>query len=179
MLRRIAGGNSLHVRIKGKPGIWAATVALLALPAAADARATAKMPVDLVIPAGCQVTTRPLDFGTVTIANLPADATSVISLRCAPGTAYVVQLDNGLHASGTQRRMYAGPVGAVAALRYVTYNLYRDAARSQVWTAQTGQVVSGIAPADGLASLTVYGRMPMNVVLPTGYRDTVTVTVSF
>jgi len=166
----------VNVRFGVAIGLSAA-LALLAAPCAAAGRATHQMPVSLTIPAGCQVITRPLDFGTVTITSLPVDSTSVISLRCAPGTAYSVQLDNGQNASGSQRRMYAGPVGVVPAIRYVTYNLYRDGARSLAWTAAT--IASGIAPANGQVDLNVYGRMPVNVVLPTGYRDSVTVTVSF
>jgi spore coat protein U-like protein len=40
-------------------------------------------------------------------------------------------------------------------------------------------LVSGVAPANGLVNATVYGRMPINLVQPVPYRDTVTVTVTF
>lgn len=147
------------------------------LPASAG-QATNEMAVSVVIPEGCQVTTRPLSFGTVTILSAAVDATSTITLQCAPGTAYSVALDGGLHASGSQRRMYAGP-GGFAALRYVNYHLYRNAARTLSWGSTAGQTVGGVAPANGAIDLIVYGRMPGAIVLPTAYHDTVTVTVSF
>lgn len=165
----------------GRLGLFCLMAApMLLQPAIASAagQATHQMPVEVTVPAGCTVRAQRVDFGSVTVATLPRDATGTIELRCAPGTSYTVALDNGLHASAAQRRMYAGAVG-LPLLRYVTYNLYRDAARTQPWTAAAGQVVSGTAPANGLVNVTVFGRMPLNLVMAVPYRDTVTVTVNF
>lgn len=153
-------------------------MALAGSPCLAAGKATSQMRVQVTVPAGCQVTTRPLQFGSVAILSGAVDATTTISLRCAPGTAYSIGLDNGLHETGSQRRMYADGVG-FAGLRYVNYNLYRNAARTLVWGSTLGQTVSGTAPANGRVDVTVFGRMPAAIVLPTDYQDTVTVTVTF
>ncbi|HYP69685.1 MAG TPA: spore coat U domain-containing protein, partial [Variovorax sp.] len=101
------------------------------------------------------------------------DSTSTITLNCPPNTAWWMGLNNGLHASGTQRRMI-GPTGDL-----VSYELYRDNARAQRWGSTQGtDTVSGSG--GSTASVTVYGRVPAQTgVTPGTYSDTITVTLTY
>lgn len=122
----------------------------------------------------CRMTTEPLAFGTVNIFSGQVDATATIRLRCGPAVAYSVALDNGQNYNG-QRRM----VGGTGFFAYVPYQIYRNAARTQVWGATAGNLVTGTTPANGQVTLTAYGRVPNSIVLPRAYTDVVTVTVNF
>lgn len=128
----------------------------------------------LDVDTSCRLTTEPLAFGTVNIFSGQVDATASIRLRCGPAVAYSVAIDNGLYYNG-QRRMWSG--GTFFA--YVPYQIYRNAARTQVWGATAGNVVTGITPVNGQVTLTAYGRVPNSIVIPRAYIDTVTVTVNF
>jgi spore coat protein U-like protein len=86
-----------------------------------------------------------------------------------------VAIDNGQNFNG-QRRMSNGTGGFFA---YVPYQIYRNAARTQVWGSTAGTLVSGTTPVTGDVTLTAYGRVPNSIVLPRDYVDTVTVTVNF
>lgn len=131
---------------------------------------TARIDVDT----SCRMTTEPLAFGTVNILSGQVDATATIRLRCGPAVAYSVALDNGQNFNG-QRRMSNG----IGIFTYVPYQIYRNAARTQVWGATPATMVSGITPANGQATLTAYGRVPNSLVFPRAYADVVTVTVNF
>src|SRR5690606_643724 len=55
------------------------------------------------------------------------DTTALVSPQCTNTTPYQLGLDNGLYAVGNLRRMRS------SGGRHVSYELYRDAARSQRW----------------------------------------------
>jgi spore coat protein U-like protein len=151
-------------------------VAFLATPMSVAAKtATNTMTARLQVDASCRLTTEPLTFGNVNIFTAQVDATARIQLRCGPAVAYSVAIDNGLNFNG-QRRMFNGVGGWFA---YVPYEIYRNAARSQVWGATLATMVTGTTPANGQVTLTAYGRVPSTIVLPRDYVDTVTVTVNF
>lgn len=121
----------------------------------------------------CAVSASTLDFGTVGVLLANTDGTSSLSVQCANGVAYQVGLDNGQHASGSTRRMQ-GPGGLV------TYELYRNTARTQRWgTTLNSDTVSGNGTG-GNQTLTVYGRVPTQTTPSAGtYNDTITVTVTY
>lgn len=98
-------------------------------------------------------------------------STGNMQMVCTTGTAYTVSLDNGLHASGAQRRMI-GPAGA-----FINYNLFQDAPRATAWAAGTPLAATGAGtPVD----LIVYGRVPAQTTPAAGaYADTVTMTVTW
>lgn len=123
----------------------------------------------------CRLAADPLSFGSTNILSGQIDATTTIRLSCGPAVAYSVAIDNGQNYNG-QRRMSNGTGGLFS---YVSYQIYRNAARTQVWGATTGTMVTGTTPANGQATLTAYGRVPASIVLPREYADTVTVTVNF
>lgn len=151
--------------------------ALGAAPIAAFAdTVTNTMTARLQVDTSCRVFTEPLQFGDANIFSGIVDATANIRLSCGPAVAYSVAIDNGQNFSGGNRRMFNGAGGWFA---YVRYQIYRDAARTQVWGATPGTVVTGITPVDGEVTLTAYGRVPNSIVLPRAYVDVVTVTVNF
>lgn len=137
--------------------------------------ATATIDADLRVDTSCRLNTEMLAFGNATIFTGQIDAIAQFRLSCGPAVAYTVAIDNGLNFNG-QRRMANGNGGAFA---YVPYQIYRNAARTQVWGSTAGTLVTGVTPIDGEVTLTAYGRVPASIVLPRVYIDTVTVTVNF
>lgn len=129
------------------------------------------------VPNNCTISTATnLDFGTVPgRIDANRDQTSTFTFTCTGRTAWNVALNNGQNAVGSTRRMRLGTTA-----RYVTYELYRNAARTQRWGATTGtDTVPGTGSGSAQA-LTVFGRIPVTQVVPAGtYRDTVTVTVTY
>ena len=149
----------------------------LTVPAAAiAATATGRMNVRIAIQAACEVvSTSDLDFGTVTALSATLDRTSTLSVKCSNTTPYNIGLSVGT-AGGTvsQRRMSAGSTD------YVTYSLYRDASRTQLWGETLGTDVQTSTGTGTAQSFTVYGRVPaQNSPAPGTYSDVVTVTVTY
>jgi len=129
------------------------------------------------VPTDCRIAqVSNLDFGTVASVRAPVDMTSQVVVRCPQGTAWNLAIGNGSHAAGTTRRMRS------AAGNYVTYELYRNAARSQRWgTALGTDTVSGTGAGDNNPqSVTVHGRVPAQGPAAGGaYADTVTITLTY
>lgn len=129
------------------------------------------------VPNNCAISVADeLAFGTAPgFISSNRDQTSTITFTCTGRTAWNAALDNGQNALGTTRRMRIGATG-----NYVTYELYRDPARSQRWGATIG---SNTVPGTGTGtaqSLTVYGRVPAPQTVPAGsYSDVVTITVTY
>lgn len=138
---------------------------------------------NFIIPGSCQmVTTNDVNFGTLDGGTLAThrDATGSITVKCTSGTDYTVYLGAGLNAS-TTRQMRNGTA-------YLPYQLYKNAARSQVWDNTGGPGIVG--GSGGVSStgtntnqnMTVYGRIPAGTVVPGfegTYTDTVVVTVAY
>jgi spore coat protein U-like protein len=129
----------------------------------------------------CTVTVTPLAFGVYTPGQSgPLDAVADISVRCVaqPGT-YAVSIGPGLSGDQLNRSMTA-PGGYV-----LDYNLYRDAARTQVWGNGIAPtfVVTGNRPSVGRPTVNVhplYGRIfASQTPDPGSYTDSLVVTVLF
>lgn len=152
-------------------------VALLLLLAGSEARAALD----------CSVTTPGLAFGNYD-ASLPGptDIAADLTVNCTRAfldpwnVSYTLSLSRGTSGSYASRQMSSGP-------SRLSYNLYRDASRSQVWgdgTASTG-VVGGSMRFNffqfaNSASYTAYGRIPARQdVNPGGYTDSIVVTITF
>jgi spore coat protein U-like protein len=96
--------------------------------------------------------------------------------------AYVVALSSTNSSSPATRWLAAGPLR-------LYYNLYRNAARTEIWGNGTGGsfVVSGsLKPGPGVGNetrsetYTVYGRVPEQQDADTGdYSDTIVITLTF
>ena len=169
ILRSVSSGTRLILAT--------AVAAFAAAPIAASAKTlTNTMDARLRVDTSCRLTTEPLHFGNVNIFSGIVDTTANLRLQCGPAVAYSVAIDNGQNANGAQRRMSNGAGGFFA---FVNYQIYRNAARTQVWGSTAGNLVTGTTPANGQVTLTAYGRVPNSIVLPRDYVDVVTVTVNF
>lgn len=129
----------------------------------------------------CSVTVTPLAFGIYTPGTTaPLDSVADISVRCVaqPGS-YTVTIGAGISGNQLARTLSAG------AGNLLSYNLFRDAARTQVWGDGTPPtfVVSGSRDRVGRPTVNVHplygriyaGQMPD----PGSYTDSVVVTVLF
>jgi spore coat protein U-like protein len=129
-----------------------------------------------------------VNFGVYNpVATLPTDGAGTVSLQCnwvGPGgaehVAYVVTLSTGVSGGYAARTMVSGA-------DTLTYNLYVDAARTQVWGNGSGGTavwsgsfnVSNGRPVQ-IVTATDYGRIPAGQDAAAGtYSDTITVTVDF
>ncbi len=125
----------------------------------------------------CTVVTTALDFGSQTDLTAAYDAANSIGVTCTAGTVYEVGLNGGLSgaADPTQRRM----TNAATPL-YVTYGVYRDAARTQPWGNTPGSNTMSATGTGSAQTLTGYGRVPAQTT-PNAltYTDTVVVTVTY
>jgi spore coat protein U-like protein len=101
----------------------------------------------------------------------PTDTAGSMTYTCT--STALVFLSTGSSGNYTQRTMLSGT-------NSLGYNLYTDAARTQVW----GDLFNGgtiqVAPAGVPATLSVYGRIPAGQNVATGsYTDSITVTFFF
>jgi spore coat protein U-like protein len=150
---------------------------ILALPAGASAAtATGRMNVRITIQAACEVvSSSDLDFGSVTSTGSAIDQSSTIAVKCSNATPYNLGLGLGSGGSSTTaRKMSAG--GA----EFVSYGLYRDAARSQPWGETIGTDTATATGTGSNQNFTVYGRVNSQTTpAPGSYSDVVTVTVTY
>ncbi|MBY0611109.1 MAG: spore coat U domain-containing protein [Beijerinckiaceae bacterium] len=131
----------------------------------------------------CLISAANLNFGTVGIIASNIDALGSIGLQCTSNSPWAVSLDNGLNASGSQRRMRLGATGS-----YISYGLYVDAARSAAWqatssplacTSGAGTCLLGVGTG-GAQIGSVYARVPPQATPAVGaYSDTVVMTVNY
>ncbi|MDG2526774.1 spore coat U domain-containing protein [Stenotrophomonas sp. HITSZ_GD] len=120
--------------------------------------------------------TSDLDFGTVTAPAIAGnlDRTTTLGLTCTNQTAWNIGLDNGANASSSTRRMRLGSTGS-----YVSYELYRDSARTQRWGTTIGTDTQAGTGTGSAQTVTVYGRVPPQQPAAGSYTDTVTVTITY
>ena len=158
-----------------RPTALLAAVALLgALPAAAS---------------DCTASATSISFGVYDpVVALPDDSTGTLTVTCSYSEsgvkhpAYTVALSSGNGVSSATRWLAAGPFR-------LYYNLYRDAARTQIWgDGTTGSYVQSgtLRPGPGVgnhtrsAAYTVYGRMPAQQDAASGdYTDIIVFTLTF
>ncbi len=153
-------------------------VALMAAAGAGSAQAataTGSMNVQITILASCDVVSASdLNFGSTAAIASAIDQTSTITVKCSSTTPYNVGISLGSGGGSTSaRRLVNGG-------NFVTYALYRDSGRTQLWGDTVGtDTVSGTGSGAN-QSLTVYGRVGAQTVPPPGtYTDVVTVTVTY
>lgn len=127
--------------------------------------------------AQCSVSTSGVAFGTydVLVAS-PLDTTGTVTFSCLLALLPKISLSTGSSGGFAPRTMKKGGVGEPLA-----YNLYLNAARTNIWGDGTGGtgLYQPLVVLLG-ATLTVYGRVPANANVSTGaYSDTVVVTLFF
>ncbi len=120
-----------------------------------------------------------VNFGTYDVFNSsPTKATGSITYQCKKvGGIQLMVMDLSTGSSGTftNRTLRTGS-------NVLNYNLYPDAANSQVWGDGTGTTYQySIDPVDQkVYTLTVYGTIPAGQDVGVGsYTDTITVTMNF
>jgi spore coat protein U-like protein len=127
----------------------------------------------------CSVTTTPVSFGSYdvfTSTDLPS--TGSIRYQCAnlSWSTLTVYLSKGSAASNNPRQMVSGA-------NRLNYNLYLDAAHTQIWGDPNPNSYSQFywgAGGNPNVTLTVYGLIPALQDVATGsYTDSVTATVNF
>jgi spore coat protein U-like protein len=157
--------------------VSAATLcALLARPARAGS-ATNTLTVNATVLGICTIDPATLAFGNYdSTANL--DVSTNITVHCTQGSSYWIGLGLGSNFTGTTRRMANGGTN------YLTYELYRDNARTQVWNnadpAPTPPHSSAGSPGYTAYTTPVYGRVPLGQIAAMGgYTDSVVMTVNF
>jgi len=127
----------------------------------------------------CSITTTPVAFGVydpvVGNATAPLDGTGSVVVTCTKGAGTRIDLNNGGNFASGSRRMAAG------AGNFLTYQLYKDTARTTVWGSggSAGQAIAG-APSKAPRTFTVFGRVPAGQDVSAGsYADTVVATINF
>ncbi|MBA2356423.1 MAG: spore coat protein U domain-containing protein [Acidobacteria bacterium] len=141
----------------------------------AAAQTTANLTVTATVIANCTVSTGTVAFGDYDpTASAAVDASGTFDVACTQGTLATVGLGAGQNALAGARRLLSGT-------SYLTYELYKDAARSAVWGAAGGATLAlASAPSNAARTVTVYGRVAGAQNVPTGaYGDTVVISVTF
>ena len=157
--------------------VASAALGAMATPSAFAGSKTASFDVTLTVQNDCSIAANPMNFGSTGVLDQNLDQSSSLSVTCTKGTAYNVALDAGTATGSTvagRKLVNAGGDASVA------FNLYRDAARTQVWGMTTDtDTVSGTGTGAN-QSLTVYGRVPSQDTPAAGtYSSTITATVVF
>lgn len=136
--------------------------------------------VTATVASACTVSATTLNFGSAidpTVAALPIDATSTMTVLCTATTPYSIALNAGVNAGGASN--FAARTLKNGA-KTLGYQLYLDALHVTVWGDGTA---SSVLPGVGLGvnqTLTIYGRLPsLSGAAPGSYTDTVTVTISY
>jgi spore coat protein U-like protein len=127
--------------------------------------------------AACTITTTNMAFGNYNVFSTTAlNSTSTITYRCGTDSNISVMLSTGSSGSFNPRTM-------LRVAEPLNYNLYRNAARTNIWgdgTGGTQYYTRANPPNDTNVVLTVYGRIPaLQDVSAGGYLDYVTATINF
>jgi spore coat protein U-like protein len=128
--------------------------------------------------AGCSVSTSPLVFGTYNVFSAtPVDSTATVSYRCnGNADGVLVAITKGQSPTFLPRQLGKGT-------ERLSYNLFRDAARTSVWGDFTGgtSALNDLNPPNNKeVDVTIFGRIPPGQDISAGsYADTVTVVVLF
>lgn len=130
----------------------------------------------------CTVTASGVSFGNYNpLSSTANDVTGTVRVNCtlllALAGSFTVDLSAGASGSTSQRRLRRGTDS-------LTYNLYTDAARTQIWGDGAGgstRVTRNFAALLSFAdTMTVYARLPARQNVSAGnYSDTIIVTVTY
>ncbi|MEO8215872.1 MAG: spore coat U domain-containing protein [Acidobacteriota bacterium] len=128
----------------------------------------------------CTATTTDLNFGAydplVINAITPKDSSSAVTVYCTKGVASILTMGGGANASGAVRRMRTGVNG------YLSYEIYKDGARSIIWNATNTNSATSTSKSTPLGggAFTAFGRIPAGQdPVPGNYADVMTVTVNY
>jgi spore coat protein U-like protein len=140
--------------------------------------ASTNLNVTATVNGNCTITTSAVAFSSYDPVGAHAatdlDGTGTVSVTCTKGAGTRIDLGLGSNAAGSTRRMASGT-------ERLTYELYKDSGRTQVWGSGTtnGNNI-GAAPSRATRNVTVYGRVPAAQDVAAGsYTDTVVATINF
>lgn len=153
----------------------AAIAASPALAAGATGQTTQNtVDVKLNVNTSCSVTTKALDFGTVTSVTGGKTATSATTVKCTPGAAFTMYVDSGKGSVGTQRKMKSTNATITDTVDYAVY-------QSDGATAWPTTGVAGTGASDGSdVPMTLVGKLTQATeVKAAPYADTLTVTIDY
>lgn len=152
----------------------AALAATVASPALAGPNGTVTRTMDVVlnVTTSCTMTTdTTMDFGFLTSVTAGTTSTVGGAVKCTPGAAYTVKVDNGVNAgAGTQRKMIR--TGGTAT---VDYNVFQSDG-STAWPA------AGIAGSGTGVDVpfTMIGKLAQTTEVAAGaYTDKLTITLDY
>ena len=126
----------------------------------------------------CTISVTAVAFGTYNVFTAtPDDSTGTITYRCNRTAANVwIALSDGSSSTFTPRTMRKGA-------EILSYNLYRNAARTNVWgdgSGGTSVYTRANPPNNSNVNLTIYGRIPAGQDVSAGsYTDTVSAVINF
>jgi spore coat protein U-like protein len=158
---------------------YAVAIGLAAVAASVSAAtATGSFTVQAVINSACNVAATTLNFGTYNPGGASAlTGSSTVSVYCTSGSAYTAALSVGSGGGTFAARTLSSGTDTL------NFNLFRDAAYSQIWGDGTASTYTVAGTGAGLLTantLTVYGQIPLSQDKPAGvYSSIITVTVSY
>src|ERR1700730_16131172 len=129
------------------------------------------------VAAKCTIGAFSIGFGAYDpFAAAPLDQTGTVTINCTKGTSGVVSFDLGANPSGAVRRMKDTGAGT----NFLTYEIYRDAARTTVWNAVNTVTLGPSVSKNTALTATAYGRVPNGQdAAVMSYQDTLVATVTF
>jgi spore coat protein U-like protein len=141
------------------------------------ASSTSPLEISAVVVANCQIITSDLAFGAydplMEHATRELDGAAQVTMLCTRSSRAEIIIDSGKNPIGTYRGLSGGT-------QHVSYQLYRDAGRTQVW-GSAGNALQFVSKGVALPQqFVVYGRIPPGQEVASGvYTDVVTATVEF
>jgi spore coat protein U-like protein len=127
----------------------------------------------------CTASASGVSFGTYNLLSAtPLASTGTVTVNCSGAfvignTTVTIDLSTGQSGSFTTRKLGTG----------FSYNLYQDAAHTQIWGDGTGgstQYSGTLTTGQTSLTATVYGQVPaLQNPAPGSYTDTITVTVNY
>jgi spore coat protein U-like protein len=139
--------------------------------------ATTFMQVSVNVVPNCRLSITDLAFGNydplLDNADRPLDGAAQLQMVCTKNSQASVMFDSGQHGVGSNRGMVLGS-------DRVSYDLFRDSARTQHWADSADALhVTGTGSRDP-QQFTVFGRVPGGQAVGAGaYSDIVTASVDF
>ena len=126
----------------------------------------------------CTISATSVNFGNYNVFNGTAlDSTGSITYQCNATAANItISLSKGASSSYNPRLMSKGA-------EVLSYNLYRNAARTNIWgdgTSGTAVYSRANPPNNSNVNLVIYGRVPAGQDVSAGtFSDTVSATINF
>lgn len=164
------------MRIRSRGVLLLSAVATISCAIAAHAATrSATFRVSATVQSDCTITATDLAFGTLGLLAANVDAASTLTITCTSGANYQIALDPGTASGSTieDRKMASGT-------NALGFQLYRNAARTQVWGQTSGMDTLGGSGTGSVATVQVYGRIPPQMTPPAGtYETQITATISY